>query len=761
MSSRKRFSIGLQIDHLSSGYAGALVDNIKKHVEERDCNFYIFIGSNLGHPSDYEYQQNVIYNYIQSCKLDTLILATGTLCNFVTPDKFQEFTNTLKGLPLVSLSIPLEGIPSIVVDNKAGIMEAIDHLITVHRCSRIAFIKGPDDNPEAQIRFQAYLDAHKSAGIPVCDELIIPGKFTPPCGIAGAEYLIQNKIEFDALMAANDDMALTAMETFEANGMSAPDYVKIIGFDDSEYAQYSSPPLSSVTQQLQKQAEMAVQLAYDICQGIDVPLITTVDTKLIVRFSCGCFPSAISQISTIRNDSNIVKNRSSYFDCKEYIKSRTSDEQVIEEKYLKKLCVLIDDVVTGACPENQFLTFFQSVLSREVNRGSDITIWHDVLNVLYRKYSDKAYKQEFLVKVGDLFQQSRILLSDMIKLFQGKKKETYRQNIIQFRGAMQRLISALDKDAFVEQFQTQLHAFGLRSCYISYYQKQIIHNLGDIWKTPENLELILACDDTNSLSGNDCERVYSIENGIVPVGVLPANRRYTFIISALYCNEEQLGFTIFEPTDRDGIFYETFLTQLRNIFKSMLLFSAKEHAEKELKEALKALEITNEKLSKISQTDELTGLYNRRGFVLFAQQSMNLAIQMGKRGHVIFADLDGLKQINDKYGHKEGDFAIREAAAILRKTFRNMDLIGRMGGDEFTIMTLNTDDSFVTIMEQRLNQQLKNSNDSINKPYKIGISTGAVSFGEESIKSLESLLAKADDLLYNQKRNKKVNDSRK
>ncbi len=174
-------------------------------------------------------------------------------------------------------------------------------------------------------------------------------------------------------------------------------------------------------------------------------------------------------------------------------------------------------------------------------------------------------------------------------------------------------------------------------------------------------------------------------------------------------------------------------------------------------ELLDLLSEEKKKLSHISQTDELTGLYNRRGFTNFAQQALTLALSMKKCGHLIYADLDDLKKINDRFGHGEGDKALVKAAEVLRKTFRDMDIIGRVGGDEFTILTVNTDAAFISVLQERLKQHSAIFNESNDKPYLINISFGAVQFSPNSSSDLECLLLQADDCLYTQKKKNKRN----
>jgi len=155
-------------------------------------------------------------------------------------------------------------------------------------------------------------------------------------------------------------------------------------------------------------------------------------------------------------------------------------------------------------------------------------------------------------------------------------------------------------------------------------------------------------------------------------------------------------------------------------------------------------------------TDELTGLYNRRGFLAMAEQQAKMARRLKKGLIAVVVDMDGLKTINDRYGHQEGDAAIAETALILKHCFRESDIIGRMGGDEFAVLLVESADipSEQTIVD-RLNTHLRTRNENKGRDYQLAFSTGMFRCAQESMKSLDELLAQADALMYQQKQNKR------
>jgi diguanylate cyclase (GGDEF)-like protein len=163
-----------------------------------------------------------------------------------------------------------------------------------------------------------------------------------------------------------------------------------------------------------------------------------------------------------------------------------------------------------------------------------------------------------------------------------------------------------------------------------------------------------------------------------------------------------------------------------------------------------------EELLNLAITDPLTNLHNRRGFISLAEQQLKLS-DRNKRGvRLYFADLDGLKWINDTLGHEEGDKSLIEAASAFSETFRASDIIARIGGDEFAILAIDLEDtSNPEMLLSRLQSQIDRHNNQENRKYRLSISIGYALYDPESPCSLDDLIARADKLMYEQKRNKK------
>lgn len=150
--------------------------------------------------------------------------------------------------------------------------------------------------------------------------------------------------------------------------------------------------------------------------------------------------------------------------------------------------------------------------------------------------------------------------------------------------------------------------------------------------------------------------------------------------------------------------------------------------------------------------DDLTGLYNRRGFLVLAEQQIKVARRSGTSFLVLFVDLDDLKDINDTFGHSEGNRALAEAAEVLRASFRQSDIVARLGGDEFAALAIASTGSDEAAIRSRLRAALATVNAKPDRAYPLGFSVGVLPSSTDGVASMEELLARADALMYAEKK---------
>jgi diguanylate cyclase (GGDEF)-like protein len=167
------------------------------------------------------------------------------------------------------------------------------------------------------------------------------------------------------------------------------------------------------------------------------------------------------------------------------------------------------------------------------------------------------------------------------------------------------------------------------------------------------------------------------------------------------------------------------------------------------------LEDANERLHNLSLADELTGLNNRRGFMILATALLKFARRAGQPVCLLYIDLDCLKSINDTFGHGSGDAAIIRFARILTETFRDSDVVGRMGGDEFVVLTVATTANDLGSIEARLQKNVDAHNLQATSGYALSFSLGTIQVDLNSSITMEELLSQADAAMYKHKLSRK------
>jgi diguanylate cyclase (GGDEF)-like protein/PAS domain S-box-containing protein len=174
----------------------------------------------------------------------------------------------------------------------------------------------------------------------------------------------------------------------------------------------------------------------------------------------------------------------------------------------------------------------------------------------------------------------------------------------------------------------------------------------------------------------------------------------------------------------------------------------------ELQREIGRREVAEELLRAQAITDSLTGLFNRRGFMTLSKQQLAQA-QRNRCGFLIFmADIDDLKPINDTFGHPEGDHVLIQTAALLKATFRDSDIVARIGGDEFAVVALEAPENTIESFTARLQVKIDDHNQDSSRQYRLGLSMGSIRIDPEKNMTLEEMMLLADNALYEEKKNK-------
>jgi DNA-binding LacI/PurR family transcriptional regulator/signal transduction histidine kinase/ActR/RegA family two-component response regulator len=289
--SAARKTIGVLIDYvdyINGGYEGRLRAAFEAEAARLDLDLFIFVGRPLRSP-EYE-AQNGVFQLAHADCVDGLIVVAAGLGTFTGAEGVRKLCAQYGSLPLCSLGLELPGVPSVVLDNRAGMEALLEHLYVEHGCRRMAYIGGPENNPDSRERKQVIEEFLARHGLSLDPACVAPGVFTLPSGAEAMSVILQRTRDIDVVLAANDGMALGAQDELKRRGLRVPQQIRVVGFDDLDIARFASPPLTTVCQPLERMAVLSIQTVTAQLRGEAVPERIFVGAELVSRRSCGCTP---------------------------------------------------------------------------------------------------------------------------------------------------------------------------------------------------------------------------------------------------------------------------------------------------------------------------------------------------------------------------------------------------------------------------------------------------------------------------------------
>ena len=351
---------GLIVDYITGSYQVPLFDAIKKLAASADINLLIYEGRAYNSPRTIEREHNIVYKLLNDDHVDGYILFSSSVFHCYPADRgcIQMLHNTRK--PVISLNVELPGIPSVMIDNQSGMHEAVEHLIQEHGYSNIAFITGPSGNTEANKRLAAYMSTLKENDIRINSDWIIPGDFHPEDGVAAIQTIMKIP-EIEAVVFANDDMALGAQEFLSQHAPEYLDKIAMTGFDNLPNSSMVAKPLTSVAQPFNDIALQAFQLLEEQIRSDTIPEKVLCKTYLDIKQSCGCnIPPQVSSkpVQIIQYTSTIHEYIQSYDETEVFDQlSSALDQLEIKTCYVVKFDELYTFDQSKPQPDNASLAF--------------------------------------------------------------------------------------------------------------------------------------------------------------------------------------------------------------------------------------------------------------------------------------------------------------------------------------------------------------------------------------------------------------------
>lgn len=290
MTSPSPLTLGLLADRFDEPYQQAILRAIEGAAQQRGANLLAFAGGIPGSTVRGSDRRALMFELLGKTTVDGVILLAGTMVNQLGLDGLEQLLGRIGDLPSCTVAVEVPNVPSIVVDNLGGVKQAMQHLVAHHGARRVGFVGGPLRNKEAEERHAAYRAELERAGLELDPVLVQPGDFLRASGERAVEAWLARPGQQlpDAILCANDEMALGVLTRLLRAGVRVPEDVRVVGFDGVEVARLSNPPLSTVRQPLEDLAMMAVRTVMDQIAGRKVPPLQTLQTHLVIRESCGC-----------------------------------------------------------------------------------------------------------------------------------------------------------------------------------------------------------------------------------------------------------------------------------------------------------------------------------------------------------------------------------------------------------------------------------------------------------------------------------------
>lgn len=763
-----RKNIGFVIDNVDGVFTKHAAKGAELGSIAIDANLFIFPGRYLHSASvsytymPYEYQYNTLFQFAADKQLDILFVLVGVIGACVEEEQRRLFLEQYLGIPVVILFMDIEGYNSVMFENTPAFMEGIRHIIQDKGARKVGYISGPKTNTDAQERLDCYKRVLEESGIALDEDLIVYGDFADTCE-PDIYAFIKSHTDLDAIIFANDLMAKSGYHCMKKLGLRPGEDILVMGFDNSDFSATMEPPLTTVEANAVELAYKAVLNTEQYLKSDNIQKLR-VDTHLIHRASCGCIKADyrslaerlhLNQITDVQHHPSIVKRIFKYL-YGEFIESEIELE--MKQKISQNVSTLADYIASGFTAEYEqiFVKKCTDYLFYSTFRYTTLELYMNVLSsILFCLQSlTKDFKQEACVMhmFANIYHE--------IALANFKLSQTQAMGFEQLSNVVNALSIDISQKGTEDQTDlsfvlSQLSSVGILSSYLYTFEKPI-HNIRyTVFKKPNRFRFSAYSrgEVTTSIPWNEQD---------VPVSYLVCNpkmqteQRATYIVNPLFAQEMLYGLLVCEVTLDSFSNVATVANHISMIMQTIYMLNKQRENQKQLQENLDTMSKSNMELSAKSKSDQLTGLYNRWGFMERVQEAISNPENIGKSFMVLFADMDNLKMVNDQYGHDEGDFALREIASILKDSLGASDAIARFGGDEFVAFALHPVGGHEETTKKKIAQVTQTHNLIHPKPYRVEMSTGIFETTCKPDIIFQNLLYEADKKLYIEKREKKA-----
>jgi phosphoserine phosphatase RsbU/P len=535
------------VDQLASEYAETIVSEMAAASREHGVETVCLAGGKL-FPADLTASRHVVFDLATRASVDALVLVP--LGGHIATSELVAFCRRYEPLPICGIAISWAEHPSVLVDNETGFREGIRHLIDVHGLRRLAFVRGPELNSDAQLRYQVYEDVLSERGIALDPALVAPGTLEYDGGVHAVRLLLDSrKVAFDAVVCANDAMAFGAIDELKRRGVIPPGQVAVIGFDDLRVSRYIDPALTTVRQPLRAQVRRAFGVVFAALRGGAEPQQTVLTTSLVVRESCGCQayvhpsvygwdarPDAEDDAESMRRFASIVVDAVREGDI--FSAHDTSGLELLCTEFVAEL----------AGDGRAFLSELTRVLAAAARDEADVGEFHRLINVLV-DLSQRHLGDEALRWADALLHAARVKVNGVAGRIPMRRLFHVEDATGTLLSASRDLAAVTDLASLRERLVARLVGSSIGAFYICRYEAE---RGASGWS-----RLIVGHDRAaEGALPVPAQGVRFPSDELLPDGPWWSDRFTTRVVCPLDCGEGASGYVVFEGWTGHGLLYE-------------------------------------------------------------------------------------------------------------------------------------------------------------------------------------------------------------
>jgi sigma-B regulation protein RsbU (phosphoserine phosphatase) len=536
--------IGLLVESLSDRFWHELVLSVDAAARRRGVHLMVFIGGTLDAPELAARQANRCYHLAGPDCIDGLLVAS--LGSSAGPERLAQYFARYRPLPMCAVTALVDGLYSVCTDNIRSMREAVSHLIEVHGLRKIGFIRGPRINVEAELRYEGYRQALFEHDIPIDPRLVLEGDFSEASGSRVIRELgIDGNTPFEALVAANDSMALGALAELGRRRVRVPEQLLMVSFDDVPEGRWGKPSLTTVRQSLPLIAGRALDQVLRQLRGETPEPLVLVPGEIVFRESCGCRSGdAQRELRPSREPvgfdiaSTVSRVETALADI------HPSGSDALDDDWRRDLA----RAVTTPSSEAPLTSHLETLLDRCAANGHELGEWQRVVTVL-RLALPPALRAE---SEPDLL-QSRVLIGDIAERQQATLRMHSEAMLQHTIGSGSAILGSFSEQRIFAALARRFPFLKLPGCLVTAYEPS------PQWP-PQWSRLMFAYRQGRRVTLPDPAPRFETRR-LAPPGML-SQQPSTVLVAPLFFADNPIGLVLFELGPPQGQIYEWLREQI-------------------------------------------------------------------------------------------------------------------------------------------------------------------------------------------------------